>query len=90
MILSSLTFGWSRFFPCYSFPWPFPRPRIGVRPLAAHRQILSVPQAAIRTHIQVAFDVHRDLAPKIALDLIRLIDDLPDLDDIIIGESVAL
>src|SRR5439155_10261478 len=45
------------------------RTRVGVRALAAHRQALTMAQAAIAAEIHQPLDVDRNLAPQIALDL---------------------
>jgi hypothetical protein len=37
-------------------------------------------QAPIRSHVNVALDIHRHLTPQITLDLVSLIEDLTDLD----------
>src|SRR6267378_2639027 len=51
--------------------------RIGVRALAAHRQILAMTGAAIRPDVHQAFDVHRDLGTQRAFDLVVALDHLP-------------
>jgi hypothetical protein len=60
-----------------------------VRPLAAHRQVLAMTQAPIRSHINVTLDIHRHITPQITLDLVLLIQDLTDFDDVLVREIVA-
>src|SRR6185436_1077730 len=40
--------------------------RIGVRALAAHRQATAMPQSAIRPHLDVTLDIHRDFFAEVA------------------------
>ena len=71
------------------FARPFARAAVGVGPLTAHRQIFAVTQTAVRTHVDVALDARRHLASEIALDLETLIEDLPDLDNVVVIEIVT-
>ncbi len=59
-------------------------------PLTVHRQIFTVAQTAIRSHIEVALDIAGHLAPQIAFDLVALVHDLADLGRIIIGQIIGL
>src|SRR6185312_16318743 len=59
----------------------FARARVGVRALAADRKALAVTQAAIRTEVHKALDVHRHFAAQIAFDEIVAVDRLADLND---------
>src|SRR6516164_2032092 len=58
---------------------------VGVRPLAAHRERAAVPQAAVRAHLDVALDVHRDLLAEIAFHGPFLFEDLADAVDLVFG-----
>jgi hypothetical protein len=90
MIFSSLTFGRSLLLARDGLARSFTGARIGMRALAANRQVLPMPQTAIGPHIEMAFDVHRDLTPEIAFDFAALIDGLADFDDVVIGKVIAL
>src|SRR5579863_2628476 len=57
--------------------------RIGVRALAAHRQAAAVPHAAIRTHLDQALDVHRDLFAQIAFDGTLSLENRSDVIDLV-------
>jgi len=59
-------------------------------PLPPNRQTFTVSQPTVRAHINVTFDIHRCIPPKIPLDLITLIDELADLYYLIIGKVIAL
>src|SRR5690606_15918459 len=63
-------------------------PRIGVRTLAANRQTAAMTQAAIAAEIHQPLDVHRHLAPQIALDHVVAVDRLADLQHLSVGELV--
>jgi hypothetical protein len=58
--------------------------------LAAHRQIFTVAQTAVRTYVEMALDIPRDFPPEIAFDFVSLVEDLADLNDIVVGKGVAL
>src|SRR5512134_2844704 len=45
-----------------------PRARVGARPLAAHRQVPAMAQAAIAADFHQPLDVHRDFLAQVALD----------------------
>ena len=62
--------------------------RIGVGALAAHRQALAMALAAETAQIHQPLDVHRDLAPEVALDHIVAVDGLADADHLILGQLV--
>src|SRR5688572_4639830 len=51
-------------------------PRIGMRPLSAHREVLAMARAAIRADVHQALDVHRDFGPQRAFDLVIALDHL--------------
>src|SRR5579863_2027396 len=55
---------------------PFARARVGVGPLAAHRQSAAVPHAAIGAHLDVALDIHRDFLAQVAFHGAFLFEDL--------------
>src|SRR5204862_154887 len=57
------------------------RPRIGLGPLAAHRQPAPVPEAAEAADFHQPLDVHGDLLPEISFDTALLLDHLADLPD---------
>ena len=46
-------------------------------------------QATVRSHIDVSFDIARDIAPEIAFDFISLVEDLPDFDHVVIAEVIG-
>src|SRR5271165_1453520 len=47
---------------------PLTGARIGMSPLAAHRQAAAVPQSSVRAHLDVTLDVHRDFFAEVAFD----------------------
>src|SRR5262249_9806272 len=55
------------------------RARVRVRPLSAHRQATTVPNAAIRSDVHQAFDVHRDFRAEPALALVVALDHATEL-----------
>src|SRR5512134_3343762 len=57
---------------------PLAGARVGVRPLAAHRQASPVAQAAVAAEVHEALDVHRDLAAQVAFDLVLRLEDVAD------------
>src|SRR3954469_2932432 len=59
------------------------RPRVGARPLAAHRKIAAMPQAAIAADFHQPLDVHRDLLAEVAFDATHFLDHAADLADIV-------
>src|SRR5574337_1760090 len=59
---------------------------VGVGALAAHRQLPPVAQAAIGSKIHQALDVHRHLAPQVALDHVIAVDRLADLEHLGVAE----
>src|SRR5579859_6222050 len=61
----------------------------GVRPraLAAHRQPLAVPLAAVAADLDEAPDVHRHVAPQVALDLVVAVDHLAEARDFLVREG---
>jgi hypothetical protein len=63
-----------------------PGARVGLGPLAAHRQAAAVPQAAEAADFHQPLDVHRDLLAEIALDAALLLDHPADLAHIVFGQ----
>src|SRR5579864_3717415 len=61
----------------------------GVRPraLAAHRQPLAVPLAAVAADLDEAPDVHRHVAPQVAFDFIVAVDHLAEARDFLVREG---
>src|SRR3954447_16048277 len=55
---------------------------IGMGPLATHRQAFAMTKPAVGAQIHQPLDVHRDLAPKVALDHVFAIDHLTDLQNL--------
>src|SRR3954447_23439165 len=62
------------------------RAGVRLRPLAAHRQIPPVPQAAIAADLHQPLDVHGDLLAEIAFDAPLLLDHPADLPHVVFGE----
>src|SRR5262245_30192096 len=58
VLLIRSTLRGSRLFSRDGFARTLARARVGVRPLAAHRQVLAMTQAPIRSHINVTLDIH--------------------------------
>src|SRR5262245_1436788 len=65
------------------------RARVRVRPLPAHRKAAPVAQPAIAAEVHEALDVHRHLAPQIALDLVLGLEDIADAADLVLVEVVG-
>src|SRR5690606_37723071 len=63
-------------------------PRVGVGPLAAHRQALAVPQPAVAAEIHQALDAHRRLAAEVTLNHQVGVDDLAKARQLVLGEFV--
>src|SRR5262245_29430844 len=59
------------------------RARVGLRPLAAHRQAAAVPRSAIRADFHQPLDVHRDFLAEVAFDAPLLLDDAADFPDVL-------
>src|SRR5258707_477459 len=64
------------------------RAGVGVGALAAARQAFAVPQAAIAAEIHQLLDVHRHLAPQIAIDGVVAVDQLADAQHLVVGQLV--
>src|SRR5688572_19007825 len=64
--------------------------RVGVRPLSAHRQAAAMPQSAVRSHLDVPLDIHRDFLAEIAFDRAFFFQNLADLVDLVFGEVANL
>src|SRR5262249_19688677 len=71
-------------------PRTLTRARVRVRALAAHREVLAVPQAAIAPEVDEALDVLRRLAAQIALDLEVRVDLAADAIHLVVGQIVGL
>src|SRR5467141_3438948 len=67
-------------------PRPLLGARVGVRALAAHRQILPVARTAIGADVHQPLDVHRHLGPQRALDLVVPLDHLPQPRDLRVAQ----
>ena len=65
-------------------------PGVRVRSLAAHRKAPAVPNPLVRADLDLALDVLRHLAAKVALDLVVLVDPVADPDDLLLGEVADL
>jgi hypothetical protein len=57
--------------------------------LPANRQSFAMAQPAVRSHINMAPDVRRHVAPQVAFHLLALLDDITDLHEIVIGKVVG-
>src|SRR5262249_11355766 len=62
---------------------PLPRARIGLRALAADREVAAVPEAAPAADLHQPLDVHRDFLAQVAFDPALLLDDAADLPDVV-------
>src|SRR4051812_34950841 len=62
------------------------RARVGLGPLAAHRQVAAVPQAAEAADFHQPLDVHGNLLAEIALNAALLLDHLADVPDVVFGQ----
>src|SRR5207237_185117 len=60
--------------------------RVGVRPLAVHREAAPVPQALVADDLDLALDVLTLLAAEVALHLVVGVDVAPEPDDLVLGE----
>src|SRR5439155_26333587 len=76
------------FLPCDRTRRPLARTRVGVGPLAAHRQPPAMPQSAIAAEIHQPLDVHRDGSPQIALDRVFAVDQLAHPQHLVVGHLV--
>src|SRR6267378_3725105 len=68
-----------------------PTTSVGARSLAANRQAPAMAAATVRADLGHSLDVHRDLAPKVALDQHffgggHAVDDLAEPADLLLGE----
>src|SRR5687768_17069237 len=54
---------------------------IGVGALTADREATAVTEAAVRTEVHQALDVHGDFLAEVTLDLVLRVDDVTDLGD---------
>src|SRR5262249_52680228 len=64
-------------------------PRVGVGPLATHRQALAVTQAAVAAQVHQSLDVHGHLATEVTLDLVLALDDLAQGPRLVPGEVLG-
>src|SRR3954447_21848464 len=62
------------------------RARVGLGPLAAHRQVAAVPQAAEAADFHQPLDVHGNLLAEIAFHATLLLEHLADVPDIVFGQ----
>src|SRR5690606_18611009 len=62
--------------------------RVRVRPLTVDRKALAVAEATIAAEIHEALDVHRNLAPEVALDEVIAVDGFADLQNLGVRELV--
>src|SRR5437016_2092606 len=62
------------------------RARVGVRPLAVHREAAPVPQALVADDLDLALDVLTLLAAEVALHLVVGVNVAPEPDDRVLGE----
>src|SRR5215218_1567724 len=60
--------------------------RPSARPLPAHRHPSAMAQSPIRTDVHQSLDVHRNLAPEVALDTHFLVDDVSEAVHFFIGQ----
>src|ERR1022692_2345033 len=56
---------------------------VGVRTLSPDRQTTAMPQAAVRAHLDVTLDVHRDLFAEVAFHGSLFFQDLADTVDLV-------
>src|SRR2546423_1729130 len=76
---------------CYrTAPWTLARARVGVRPLAAHRQVSAVADSAIGLNFDQPADVHLNLLAEIAFHAPFLLDSLADVVDFLLGQVADL
>src|SRR5688572_11189594 len=61
-------------------------PRVGVGTLAADGQALAVAEATVAGEVHQPLDVHRRLAPEVALDIVVGVDRLADVKDLLVGQ----
>src|SRR5579884_2695313 len=59
-------------------PRSLARARVGVRALAPHRQAAAMPQSAVRAHLDVTLDIHRDFLAQVAFHRAFFFQDLAD------------
>src|SRR5215217_2809289 len=66
------------------------RPRVGVGALPVDRKAPAMPDPLVRADLDLTLDVLRDLAPQVALDLVRAVDVLADPADLFLGQLANL
>src|SRR5262245_57275441 len=66
------------------------RASVGLRALAARRQVAPVPQAAIRADLGQTLDRVRPLAPQVTLDLVVRVDVVAKLRNLVLGQVAHL
>src|SRR5882762_56365 len=59
---------------------------VGLGPLASHRQVAPMAQAAVRADLDESLDVERDLPAQVAFDLVAAVDQLSQAVDLLLGE----
>ena len=69
---------------------PLPRPGIGLGSLPVNRQRSPMPEPSVATKIHKPLDIHGDLGPQLALNLVLLINRFTDLVDFSISQIVCL
>jgi hypothetical protein len=57
--------------------------------LTVHRKVSTVSMTPVRAHFNMASEIGRNVAPKIAFNFVILVYQLTNLNDIIIGKIVA-
>jgi hypothetical protein len=63
--------------------------RVGVCTLTAHRQVPTMAQSPVRTHVEMALNTRSNFASQITFDFDPLIHHLAQLNDIVIVQLVA-
>jgi hypothetical protein len=72
----------------YRPPGSLAGPGIGFGSLTAHRKATSVAQTTIRSDVNQAFDIHRNLTSQVSLNVIIAFDRLPKFGDIFVGQGM--
>src|ERR1017187_1210569 len=68
----------------------FARTGVGMRALSANRQPAAMPQPAVRTHLDVPLDVHRDFFAEVAFDGALFFQNRTDLIDFVFRQVANL
>src|SRR5215510_10752522 len=64
--------------------------RVGVCALAPHRQTAAMPQAPVRSHLDVPLDIEGDFLPQVALDRALVFQNLTDPVDLVFRQIADL